>query len=91
MMMAHLEVKLTIVQEFKSEEVAKSNYISSHLFGTNDFFFIFRHFQPIYFWMTSMVLILVGAIFSTESEDPTFMNRDQTDEWKGILGQKLTL
>ena len=43
----------------------------------------FRSFDHLYFWMPVGFVMLLGLILSEESKDSTFMNRQQTEEWKG--------
>ena len=45
----------------------------------------FRSFDQFYFWMPVGVVMLLGLILSEESKDSSFMNRQQTEEWKGKL------
>ena len=37
------------------------------------------------FWLPVGLLFLIGIIFSEETKDSRMMNRQQTDEWKGII------
>ena len=45
----------------------------------------FRVFHPLYFWVPLVLLPIIGIVCSSETKDDSFMNRNQTDEWKGRL------
>ena len=44
----------------------------------------FRSFSYQHFWVPIGVITILGMLFSEEAKDPLMMNRQQTEEWKGI-------
>ena len=51
------------------------NFCSNHI--------LYRIFDPLHFWLPMGVIVLIGIVFTNECVDSTFMNRQQTEEWKG--------
>lgn len=44
-----------------------------------------KEFSPLWFAVPLLVLLLLGVGTMTESKGSTFLNRDQTNEWKGWM------
>ncbi len=50
----------------------------------------FRYFTPLSFFLPVLYMLVVGLFFNEGTKSPKFLNRDQTDEWKGQNRLKLS-
>ena len=86
----HHRLLLRLRQDQLLHEGEQVSRIHCHVsVNTSTFHNPFRYFSPLVFWLPVLYVFIVGLFFSEEAKGTRLLHRDQTDEWKGEIEERL--